>query len=428
MPVLTGPTLDVVLAIVAGTLVVLGLTASLAKQYTLSPFLLAVVIGAVLGPAVLNLADPTAGVVGRGTLLEQTSRIALALSVTSIGFRLQRSDVRANGRRVLSLLSIGMLIMWLVSSAGAWLLLGLSWPLALLLGAVLTPTDPAVASTLVQGSYAERMLPQRLRMTLEMESGANDGLALPVVLLAGFFLPHSGIDSVTHLLLNMAQEVGIALVLGPVAGVAVGLLTRLARARSAMEETFIPILVPATSLLVLAVAGLLGASGVLAAFLAGVGMSWTARDPDVRRAVAIAQENFTKVATTVVFLAFGAVLPWSDWAALGVSGLVFAAWVLLLRRPLAGVAALAPTRTGRWSVGFLSWFGPLGVGSIYYATYIERFNLAQQGRFFAVVSLTVAVSMVVNTLTATTGMRWYARRTGSEVPDGDSSNLPGPLP
>jgi len=181
---------DVLLVVVAGTLVVLGLTASLAKQYTLSPFLLAVVVvGAVLGPAVLDVADPTAGAVDRSTLLEQTSRIALALSVTSIGFRLQRSDVRANGRRVLSLLSVGMLVMWLVSSAGAWLLLGLSWPLALLLGAVLTPTDPAVASTLVQGSYAERMLPQRLRMTLEVESGVNDGLALPSCCSPGFSSP-----------------------------------------------------------------------------------------------------------------------------------------------------------------------------------------------------------------------------------------------
>ncbi|SDX50217.1 NhaP-type Na+/H+ or K+/H+ antiporter [Modestobacter sp. DSM 44400] len=419
---------DVVLAIVAGTLVVLGLTASLAKQYTLSPFLLAVVVGAVLGPQVLDVADPTSGAVDRTTLLEQTSRVALALLVTSIGFRLQRPDVRANGRRVLSLLSIGMLVMWLVSSAGAWLLLGLSWPLALLMGAVLTPTDPAVASTLVQGSFAERMLPQRLRMTLEMESGVNDGLALPFVLLAGFLVADSGIDSVGDLLLDMAREVGIALVLGPVVGVAVGLLTRLARARGAVEETFVPVLAPATSLLVLALAGLLGSSGVLAAFLAGVGMSWTARDPDVRRAVAVAQENFTKVATTVVFLLFGAVLPWSDWATLGASGLVFAAWVLLLRRPLAGLAALTPTRTGRWSVGFLSWFGPLGVGSIYYATYVDRFDLAEEGRFFAVVSLAVAVSMVVHTLTATTGMRWYARSTGSEVPEGQSSDLLGPLP
>ncbi len=107
---------------------------------------------------------------------------------------------------------------------------------------------------------------------------------------------------------------------------------------------------------------------------------------------------------------------------------VFAAWILLLRRPVAVLAALTPTRTGASSVAFLSWFGPLGVGSIYYATYVQRFDLPQENRFFAVVSLVVVVSMIVHTLTATTGMRWYARRTGSEVPDGESSTLPGPLP
>lgn len=416
---------DVVLTVVAGTLVVLGLTASLAKRYTLSPFLLAVGVGAVLGPQVLGLADPTAGAVGRTTLLEHTSQVALALSVTSIGFRLQRSDLRANGRRVLSLLIIGMPVMWLVSSAGARLLLGLPWQLALLMGAVLTPTDPAVASTLVQGSFAERMIPQRLRMTLETESGINDGLALPFVLVAALLVAHSGIDTVGDLLLDVLREVGVALVLGPSIGVGVGLLTRIARHRGAVEETFVPILAPATSLVVLGASGLVGASGVLAAFLAGTGLSWTANEPDVRRAVAIAQENFTKVATTLVFLVFGAVLPWGDWGALGLMGVVFAAWVLLLRRPLAGLAALAPTGTGRSSVAFLSWFGPLGVGSIYYVTYIDRFDLAEHGTFFAVVSLAVVVSMVAHTLTATTGMRWYARRTGSEVPDGEESTFPG---
>jgi len=87
---------------------------------------------------------------------------------------------------------------------------------------------------------------------------------------------------------------------------------------------------------------------------------------------------------------------------------VFAAWILLLRRPVAVLAALTPTRTGASSVAFLSWFGPLGVGSIYYATYVQRFDLPQENRFFAVVSLVVVVSMIVHTLTATTGMRWYA--------------------
>lgn len=419
---------DALLAIVTGTLVVLGLTARMVKQFTLSPFLLAIVVGIVFGPQVLGLADLTAGSVDGSTLLKHTSRVALALSVTSIGFRTQRGDLRANGRRVLSLLSVGMLTMWLVSSVGAWLLLDLPVPLALLLGAVLTPTDPAVASTLVQGTLAERMLPQRLRMTLQMESGINDGLALPFVLIAGLLVTEPGLGIVGDWSLETLRGVGIPLLLGPAIGVAVGALTKAARARGAIEETFLPMLLPAVSLLALALGGLLGASGIFAAFLAGLGVSWTARDQDVRRAAAIAQENFTKVATTVVFLVLGAMLPWGQWSALGLSGAAFGAWVLLLRRPVAGLLALAPTHTGPQSVLFLSWFGPLGVGSVYYATYVERYDIAGYERFFAAATLAVAMSVVVHTLTATAGLHAYARRTGSDAGEGETSTLEGRLP
>lgn len=416
------------LALITGTLVVLGLTARVVKQFTLSPFLLAIVVGVVFGPAVLGVVSPVSGAVDRTTLLEQTCRVALALSVTSIGFRTQRGDVRANGRRVLSLLSVGMVGMWLVSSAGAWLLLDLPLALALLLGAVLTPTDPAVASTLVQGALAERLLPQRLRMTLQMESGINDGLALPFVLLAGLLVTRSSEGVVDDWALQVLREVGVPLVLGPALGLAVGKLAKVARAREAVEETFLPMLTPATSLLTVAVGGLVGSSGILAAFLAGVALSWTIEDGDLRRPVSIAQENFTRVATTIVFLLFGAVLPWGQWHALGTAGVGFAVWVLLLRRPVAGLLALAPTATGPRSVAFLSWYGPLGVGSIYYAVYVDRYQLPDHDRFFAAASLAVVVSVVVHTLTSTAGLHAYARSTGSKAAEGETSALEGQLP
>jgi len=224
------------------------------------------------------------------------------------------------------------------------------------------------------------------------------------------------------------RGVGVPLLLGPALGVGVGRLAKLARTKGALEETFVPVLASATSLLTLAVAGLLGASGILAAFLAGLGLSRAADDPDMRRAVSIAQENVTKVATTVAFLLFGAVLPWGGWSALGPSGLAFAGWALLLRRPVAGVLALTPTDTGPRSVAFLSWFGPLGLGGVYDATYVERFDLPDYERFFAAATLAVVVSVLIQGLTATACLRAYARSTGSAVPEGQTSTVQGPLP
>lgn len=158
------------------------------KKHALSPVLLALLAGAVLGPRALDVLDPLAAV-ARGELLEQLCRVTLALSVVDIALRLRPADLRDDARRLAVLLVVVMPGMWLVTALGGGLLLGLPLAAALLLGAALTPTDPGVASALVTGTLPNRSLPRRVRMSLQGEAGANDGLALPFVLLSGLLVP-----------------------------------------------------------------------------------------------------------------------------------------------------------------------------------------------------------------------------------------------
>ncbi|WP_300015078.1 cation:proton antiporter [Pseudonocardia sp.] len=418
--------MDPLLALLAGAVLVLGLSSRLLKRNSLSPVLLALALGALVGPVALGWIDPAAAV-ERHTLLEHVARIGLALGVADIALQITRDDLRHNARRLLVLLTVVMAGMWLVTAGGAWLLLGVPVGAALLLGAVLTPTDPVVASALASGAFPERMLPRRLRRTLQVESGVNDGLALPFVLLAGLLATETVGTAVQTWLLEAGREIGLAVAIGPVLGWAAARAARLAEGRELMSGSYVPLLGVAGALLTLGLVHLLGGSGVLGAFLAALAMSLTLPD-ELRTPVGDTLGAASRLGVVAVFGVFGTVLPWSGWAALGAPGLLFAAWVLLLRRPPVAAATLSLTATGPSSRGFLSWFGPLGVAGIYYIAFAHRYGLPGYERLFAAASLAICASVLVHTLTSSPGVRGFARRTGTGRPDGERSEVEGRLP
>jgi len=416
---------DPILALFGGTLLVLGLSSRLLKRNSMSPVLLALAIGAVVGPHALGWIDPAAAT-GRTRLLEELARVGLALGVADIALQVTRSDLRRNARRLAVLLTAVMAGMWLVTAGGAWLLLGVPLGVALLLGAALTPTDPVVASALASGTFPERMLPRRLRRSLQTESAANDGLALPFVLLAGLLATEAAGSAVQHWLVEAGREIGLAVAIGPLLGWAAARAARVAEGRELMAGSYVPLLGIATSLLTLALVHLLGGSGVLGAFLAGLAASLTLPE-GLRRPVSEALSAASRIGVVAVFGVFGTVLPWAGWGALGLPGLLFAAWVLLLRRPPVAALALAATGTGRWSRGFLAWFGPLGISGIYYLAFAERYSLPEYERLFAAGSLAICASVLVHTVSSSPAVRLYARRTGTERPEGEESTVPGML-
>lgn len=409
--------MDVVLALFAGTVLLLGLASELLRRNALSPVLLALVVGAAVGPSALGWVDFT-GAVPRAVLLEEVSRITLALAVGDIGLMIGRRDLRDNGRRVTLLLTVGMLGMWLATAAGAWLMLGLPIAVALLLGAALTPTDPAVAAGLVSGQLPMQVVPHRVRRTLQLESGSNDGLALPLVLLAGLLATQPLGTALSDWVVAAVREIVLAVGIGAALGWVSGMLARHATKRVFIAESFLPLLGIAGSLLTLALVHLAGGSGILGAFVAGLVMAQLLPESE-RQAVSSTLSATSRLAVVATFGVFGTVLPWSAWGDLGWLGIAFAAWVLLLRRPPVVWTALLASDTGRLSRAYLAWFGPVGVAGIYYVAFAERYGLPRHDTLFAAGSLAICASVLAHTLTSSPAVRGYGRRAGTGGQDAD---------
>ena len=398
--------LDLVLIVVGASVFVLGLLSQLLKRLFLSISLVSLVLGVVLGPEVLAVLDPSAHGDARG-FLKELARVSLAISLTAIGLQVTGRDVKENAGRAGLLLTVGMAGMWLTTSLGAWLLLDLPVWGALLLGGVLTPTDPVVASALVTGKLAEANLPRWLRRTVQLESGANDGLAVIFVVLAALVLTDAGggpASWAAELGKEVGLAVGVALPLGYLAGKGVNAANRW----EIVEAGHVANLGVGLGLLALGGVHQLGGSGVLASFLAALIFSLVLEEQLATRLERL-QDTVEKLLIPPVFLLFGMLLPWSEWARLGWTGIAFALWVLFVRRPPVVPLALAGS-VDRGSRAFLSWFGPLGAAAVYYSLFIEHYDVPQYPTMFGAATLAVAASVVVHSLTATPGVRLYARR------------------
>lgn len=398
---------DLVLIVVGGCILALGLPSNIIKRLWLSVPLLAMFAGVLLGPEVLGAVQP-ARLRDEHKVLEELARIALAVSLVGTGLQMTRSDLRLNWRRAVSLLSVAMVAMWLLTSLGAWLVLGLPVWVALLLGAILTPTDPVVASALVDGRLAEANLPRWLRRSLQLEAGANDGLALVFVLVPALVLTLPG-DDVGTIAGEAVSQVGLALGVGAVMGVAAAKVVDLAEDHQATAGGFFLVSALALALLTLGAVHALGGTGILGAFVAGLTFSLMLEQRYAQQ-LEQTQDALHQLLVVPVFLLFGSLLPWDAWLELGWSGPAFALWALVIRRPAAAALALIPTKTPARGVAFLSWYGPIGVAAIYYALFVERYALEEFERIYAAGTLAITASVIVFSLTATPGVRRYGGR------------------
>ena len=175
--------LYVSLAAVGGLLLLLGMLGGLLKERTpVSEPLIALVAGVLIGPAALGLLD-LADLGNQTLILEEAALVTLGVVLVGVALRLPVGYAGGNWRLLFVLLGIVMLLMWIAGGLLVYLILGVPFWAAVLIGAIITPTDPVVASSIVAGGVAERNLPARLRHAISSESGFNDGLALPFVVL-----------------------------------------------------------------------------------------------------------------------------------------------------------------------------------------------------------------------------------------------------
>lgn len=410
--------LNISLTLVGALIAALALFAGFIKSRVpvVSEPLLAVGVGIVVGPAVLAWITP--GQWGDSVnLLEQLARASVAMAVMSIALRLPKGFFRAHLRTLGLILSIGMLVMWLVSGLLTYWLLGLQFWAALLVGAIVTPTDPVVSGSIVGGQFAEESIPARIRHTISAEAGANDGGAFPYVFLPLLLLTapvDQALESwvLDKVLLGVVGAVALGMALGYLAGH----IERWARRNDYPEETSAITVTVGLALAVLGAVKLLGSDGILAVFAAGLVFRRIIDHPLTERSFKT-QEAVNRLVAFPLFVLFGALLPWAQWQSLGWPVLGLAVAVLALRRLPMVLALRSQLRTlhDRSDAWFVGWFGPLGAAAMFYAALAVRET--HDERYWHIASLLIFASVIVHGATATLFTGWYRRhrQTGAEA-------------
>ncbi|MEM5385750.1 cation:proton antiporter [Paraburkholderia phymatum] len=426
--------------IVGGVLVFMGVAATTFKRLPLSAAMLYLAIGYALGPSHLLQLD----IVRDAHFLRPVTEVALLVSLFAIGLRLRLPLVAPLWALPLRLGFVAMLLtIPLLTLVGAFLL-GLDWGPAILLAAILAPTDPVLAHD-VQVQESDDV--DLLRFSLSGEGGLNDGIALPFALLGLALCASDTADSGDPLDWRFA----LTAVAGVVGGLAIGgllgwittgsvawLRTRHAQALG-LEGFF------ALGLIGLAygAAQLAHTYGFVAVFAAGVAMRRvehrasgprspretigtvdsedvvaTAADPEKAHAyMAESVLGFTieleRIAEVAVMMIVGNVLASTHASLFTWQSAVLIVALFFVVRPLAVEASLLGSDASHAQRRLMSWFGIRGIGSFYYLAFaLEAMQHGYSADILALVPLTLAVitsSVVVHGITATPLMNWYHR-------------------
>jgi cell volume regulation protein A len=277
--------------------------------------------------------------------------LALAVILLDGGLRTRLATFRMVAAPSLTLATFGVILTAaLVGVAGAWLL-DLDWRYGLLLGSIVGSTDAAATFALLGNSGLR--LNERVESTLEVESGINDPMAV-FLTLGTIELIRSPAQSIADLLPMFLQQLGV----GVLVGVALGYLLSLAVARVRLDEGLYALLIQSGGLATFALTNLLGGSGFLAIYLAG--MLIAHRRAHVGEDVLRVSDGFAWLAQAGMFLVLGIITDVRGLLDVAGPALLVAAVLLFIARPLAVAACLLPFRYPAREVAFIGWIGMRG--------------------------------------------------------------------
>ncbi len=373
-----------VLTLAFAVLLLLGvLISERASRTVLSTAVLFLLGGFVLGRGVLDIipvqsGDPVVGVL---------AQLALFSVLFTDGMKAGLSDLRRVWRLPGRALLFGLPLTLLVTAVLAHYISGLPWLQCFLLGAVLAPTDPVFAAAIV----GRKEVPGRLRHLLNVESGLNDGLALPVVLV--LLALGGGTDAGIGVL---AEEIGLGLLVGVLIPLIVIWLERLPFLKA--TKGLQPLVAVSIGLLVLAICLVTGANLFLAAFSAGVTVATAG--PGFREEFEQFGELVSELLKLAAILVFGALItPTFLFGEIAWTGWVFAVLAIVLARPLALFVSFLGTRLPLKEQLAAMWFGPKGFASVVYGLIVLESGVSRSDELFHLVALVIVLSILAHSST-----------------------------
>src|SRR5215213_8377728 len=339
-----------------------------------------------------------------GQFVRHLAEATLALVLFTDAVRVNLGRLRRESLVPARLLGVGLPLTIVAGTlAGLVLLPQLNLWTAAALATMLAPTDAALGLPVVTNPR----LPSRIRQGLNVESGLNDGVCVPLLLI--FLTIAQAEEGIGHIepVKVVIEQIGFGAAGGVVAGLLGAWVLRTFGGRGWMEETWRQIDAVATPLLAYTLAAALGGSGFIAAFVAGITFRIVAAD-HAKEATFLAEQT-GELLNAVTFLLFGAVLLGPALGGLDWRITLYAVASLTVVRMLPVALAMVGAGLRRVTVGFLGWFGPRGLASIVFVlVLLEETELPGRSLMLAVVTWTVALSVYAHGLTAGPGATRYA--------------------
>ena len=360
-------------------------------------------LGLLIGPSGLGVLTTRANQHVYTSVFEATLVLALFTDAMAVNRGSWRSEIALPTRLLGIGLPLTIVLGWLLAAV---LFHALSIWEAAIVGAILAPTDAALGQAVVSNPR----VPELIRQALNVESGLNDGIALPVLLVFVGLAEHSSEETI--FVVVFLKALVLAAAIGGAAGWfgarAVLLLARRGWIGPPRETDY----VLAVAALSYGLATPLGGSGFIAAWAGGCAMGFGLRDqlPDLREL----PENLANLFTTLSFLLFGAIYVGPALGNLSWTIVLYAILSLTVIRIGPVTAAAARTGLAGATVGYLGWFGPRGLASIIFADLIVEHSLPEVGLIRTIVNVTVVASVLAHGATAWEGSEryasWYERR------------------
>ncbi len=399
------------IAILAGFAVGYGMIAVKVDRIGLTGPIVFVVFGLLIGNegfgiVTLGLGDETVVL-----LVEAT----LGVLLFSDAMRIDLARLRRQAQIPVRLLGIGLPLTVVAGTVAALLVFDIGFWEAALIAAILAPTDAALG----QAVMTNQAVPARIRQSLNVESGLNDGIALPAV--AAFLALAAATEHPDSWLRFIAEQVGWGTVIGLAIGGIGGWLISRFSARGWAGGGYRQIAVLALVVVAMALSEEAGGNGFIAAFVAGGTFGRTGRG--VLPVAGEFTEDIGQLLSMLTFVVFGSVLAGPGIAGVTVGMVVYAAASLTVVRMIPVAVALTGTGLRRPTVAFLGWFGPRGLASILFGlTVVEAEVLDSAGWMFSVVAVTVVISVLAHGLSAGVLAQrygaWYAAHpSGPELPE-----------
>jgi NhaP-type Na+/H+ or K+/H+ antiporter len=383
---------DVVAVVLGGLLIAGALLSELVNRSFVSLAGVFVVAGFVLGQGAIGVLDFSRD----SGFVSQLATVALIVILLRDGLEIDGEMLRSNWHLPARKLIAAMPLTAVVVALATKLLIGLSWTEAFLVGALLSPTDPVLSSNVVTNPR----VPAIVRGSLNLESGLNDGLALPAVLALAASLAPSGHFVVWRFVCeNLGFGFGIGLDVGLIASLTP--IRPLAPHQQALVALGVAFLAYGAAVL------LPNGNGLIAVFVAAIVLG--IRRADMREAFARQSLDLVEIVKLGIFAVFGSLLTWHGLSSNGWAGLGVAALTLFVARPIAVMCSLVGTPIDLATRGFMAWFGPKGVATMTFSLLILSENLRHGTTIFNLAALTVIVSVFAHGVTDRAGAEWMGR-------------------